>query len=239
MSGLVGRCWYNGHVASPIVSTKVSLPPRRVSPKVSQPDIMADARSYLSRKLGGYDFSSFADDVVRGCIESSYPGGWSDFESDFVASLQRAQSRAVSEALSPIKLKARVEYLIGRKLRLYDEIISADLGTDHAKIVVSFATVDYRSRRDIVTARTLTLFVFTRTESGWHRQIIDTETPEKSESVRFGAINTPERAEAIAEQVETCYRPGSDKSPMQGWVARAEMSWDQAHADEPFQAPSK
>lgn len=205
--------------------------------------MMADARSYLSRHLSGTDMSSFDDTVIRSCIESSYPGGWADFESDFMRTMidtQRAFVRRSTE-LSPIKKKAMVEHFTRRKLREHDAIISADFGETDMKFVLSRATVDYKSRRDVITARTLELHVFTRPDatSKWSHQMIDTTSEVDDQFIRWGAVNTPERDAVIREQVETCYRPGSEKTPMQGWVARLEVSHKQAHANETFQSPKK
>ena len=205
-------------------------------------DLMADARVYLSRHLGGVDFSGYSNEVIRDCIESAWPGGWSDFESAFMRNVRETQRLALqsTEQLSPIKRKAMVEHYLGRRLKMYDEVVSSEFTPTKVQFVLSLATVDYRSRRDIVTSRRLELHVFTReTEEGrWSHQTIDSESHDLESHVRFGAINTPERDEATKEQVETCYRPGTEKAPMQGWVARAEMSHKQAHATERFQSPS-
>lgn len=209
-----------------------------MKPMISS-DLANDARRYLTERLLGVDMSDLPIDSTVSMVEQLYPGGWAAYRDNYMRFMRDTQ-REVTEKLSPIKQKALVQHMIGRKLRMYDEIISADFGDTETKIVLRIAQVDYRSRRDVVTGATIQLHVFQRPtpDAKWSHQCIEVDDEVDLQHVRFGAVNTPERDEAIKEQVETCYRPGTHKSPMKGWVARAELSWDQAHADEAFQKPN-
>lgn len=201
--------------------------------------VFDDARSYLSAQLGGVDMSAFADDIIRDNVDKVYPDGWHAFQRDY-ARFHTAQQK-VMESLSPVKQKILVEHMTGRRVKEYDEIVTVDQSDLSVKIVVKYATVEYGSRRDKVTAYSTVLYVFSRTEVGapWSKDTLDIDEAANEGHIKFGTVNTPERHEAIREQVETCYRPGTDRTPLSGWVARAELSHEQAHADETFQKPSK
>lgn len=201
--------------------------------------LLVDARSYLTGHFGGVDMSDLPLDSVKSCIDQLYTGGWVAYEADF----RRfdATTTVTTEAFSPVKQKIIVEHHIGRRLKMHDEILSFECTDTRLAFALSFAKVDYRSRRDVITARRIELWVHERAtaDDTWGRaQVVEMDTATDEALVLFGAINTPDRAAAIAEQVETCYRPGTEKTPMAGWVARAELSWKQAHADETFPAHS-
>lgn len=203
--------------------------------------LLADVRSYLSTHFGGVDMSDLPLDSAKSCIDQVYSGGWVAYEADF----RRfdATTTVVTEAYSPVKQKIIVEHHIGRRLKMHDEIMHFECTDTTLSFAVSFADVDYRPRRDIVKSRRIELWSFVRTDDTSpfiRNQFVDCGVLSASEAhVLFGAINTPDRAAAIAEQVETCYRPGTEKTPMQGWVARAEVSHKQAHANETFQRPTR
>lgn len=203
-------------------------------------NLLDDARQYLSVQFK-QDMSDLPEDSVRGCIEKLYSGGWVAYSQDY-ARFHATQREVLREVMSPIKRKAYVENLTGKRIKEYDEIISVDKADLEVKILVKRAIVEYGARRDKVTGERVELWVFRResTDHMWPKaQYIEVETVAQAGFVKFGSINTPEREADKREQVETCYRPGTDKTPLQGWVARAEISWEQAHANEGFQSPIK
>lgn len=203
-------------------------------------DLLADARQYLSAQFKT-DMSDLPADSVRGCIESIYPGGWHAYKADYQR-FTGLQSEVRREVMSPIKQKALVQHMTGRRLQEYDEIVSLEKSDLETKIVLKLATVDRRSRRDKITAERVVLYVFTRAEVThmWSPpEMIEVEMEVDFDHHRWGALNTPERHAAIMEQVETCYRPGTHKSPLPGWIARADMSWKEAHEGETFQRPTR
>jgi len=220
------QCWYNGAVPKP-------YPPRKVS-LVSTPSVNAalrrDAYDFVSSKMGGTDMSSVPFEAIRGAVDHLYEGGWVAYERDF----RRATTTA--ESYSPIKQKAIVEAMTKIRLREYDSIIKFDFDPDdHATFVVSKATtIDRRARRDIVTERELTLFKFTRSDGKWLLESISITEAVNEIYHRFGSVNTVARHADKKDQFENCYRPGTSRSPLAGWVARLELSWDQAHANEVF-----
>lgn len=205
-------------------------------------DLLADAQRYISAQLGGHDMSQFDLSTIRPLIDQTFPGGWVAYKADY--DRFHAMQRQVTEAMSPMKKYAFVTTMTGKRLTEYDEIVTVDVSDDEltCKIVLSCATVERRSRRDIVTARTLRLYVWSRdtTDTGWGKpDTVELDEATLESHYRWGAINTPERHAAIREQFETCYRPGTDKTPLPGWVARLGVSHEQAHENEAFQAPPK
>lgn len=204
-------------------------------------DLYADARRYISRNFGDVDMSSLPQDAVRRTVDQLHPGGWQDFEADFMKWNTTTSAVVKTEEWSPVKVRIKVAQMLGKRfLKAHDEVKSFSCTDTDIKFVVSIATVDERSRRDIITARTIQLHTFHRDAVGeeWTHDMIDVTEDVREESIRFGSAMTPERYEAMMEQYETCYRPGTSRVPMAGWVARAEMSWRDAHADEDFQTTS-
>lgn len=198
--------------------------------------LMADARAFVTSKFGGNDMSSVPVEAIRAAVEQLYDGGWVAYERDF-RRFHNTVSVVESEPFSPVKQRAIVSAMTKRRLGDYDDIIVFDFDqNDHATFVVSRVTViDRRARRDIVSEREITLYKFTRSpEVGWKLESVSITEPVSEIHQRFGTINTVQRERDKKDQYENCYRPGTHKSPLPGWVARLELSWDQAHADEVF-----
>lgn len=202
-------------------------------------DLLHDARSFVQSKMGGVDMSGIPEAAVRHAIESLYPGGWTAYEHDY-RRFHAATEAALTEVLSPVKRKIKTEQWTERKLRPYDEIVKAEWTDLEVIIVLSVAEVEYGSRRDKVISRHLVLYKWTRSSitDAWTKDSLWVDDRVTEDHHRWGRIRDEERAESDAEQFETCYRPGTDKTPMQGWVARAELSHKQAHEDEVFQKPN-
>lgn len=199
-------------------------------------DLMADAKAYVADAMQ-CDASIVPDGSVSTFVDKLYPGGWSAYESNFRRFYARVTPKAVEE-FSPIKKLAIVQRFTGIRLSEFDQILLFEVTDLNMKFVISRATqIDRRSRRDIVTERTLQLWQINRnsTDEYWGRPDYVESVEAVSESYyRWGVIHTPERDASIREQVETCYRPGTSKTPMQGWIAKLEISWKEAHENEEF-----
>lgn len=196
-----------------------------------------DARSYLSRQLGGIDVSEVPFEAVKSCVEKSYEGGWVAFEADF----HRVMSITEKPKLppTPFQLWAKLSRIMTWEprttfiLRPHQEVVSVDMTDDEVKAVLRIARTEERATRDRVTygAR---LIVWKRDADGdWGRsQSIDVWTEEAEEMVRWGRVRTPEYVASQREQFDTCFRPGTHKSPMQGPAARLEITREELHGIE-------
>lgn len=202
--------------------------------------VVDDARHFVASQFGGVDMSDVSPESIRVAVEKLYSGGWEGYVRDFRRFTTTTESAKV-EKYSPIKQRAIVGALIRRPLRDYDEIIKFDFDQETGgRFVVSRPSViDRRSRRDIITEREITLYKFERVEGQWKWDFVDMTEVVHEEHSRYGSINTVQREADKKDQFENCYRPGTDRTPMQGWAARLELSWEQAHKDEVFQQPIK
>lgn len=193
---------------------------------------MADARSYIASTFGGVDMGDVPSVTIRETVDKLFPGGWVAYERDFM----RFRRPAAEPANSPHNLRVTAAALIGKRvLGEYDEVHAFEVTDTTRKLVVSIAIVDRKTRRDIVTARRLQLWTWTRSnpDEAWSKpDKVEMEEAVNEHHIRYGVVNTPDRAASAAEQFETCYRPGSSKAPMAGWIARAQLSWEQAYADD-------
>ncbi len=197
-----------------------------------QTDLMDDARAYLSAHFKIDIGSDVPSESVRTFIESLYVGGWSHYEANFRRYLRTMTVEPGVEEFSPIKKRAIVSELT-RRLKEYDEILSFDFQQGvAATFVVSRATaVDERSRRTIITERELILTKLVWTDGVMSKSEVSMTEAVAENHHRFGGITTVQRAAEQKEQFETCYRPGTSNTPLQGWVARLEISHKEAHPE--------
>jgi hypothetical protein len=63
------------------------------------------------------------------------------------------------------------------------------------------------------------------------------DLPESVTHVRWGRVATPDWVAIQKEQVETCYRPGTSNTPMDGVIRQAELSHKQYFEGSTFQNP--
>jgi hypothetical protein len=193
---------------------------------------MDDARSYLSRELHGMDMSEVPDEAVKTCVEKSYEGGWIAYEADYHR-VMRVTAKPEVE-LTPFQKWVKVARIVGGApdrfhLRPHQEVISVDITDDEIKAVVKLARTEERSNRDRVTFGAK-LIVWKRTESGWSApEAVEVWTEDTEEIVRWGRVRTADWVESQLEQYETCFRPGTHKSPMQGPAARLEITREELH----------
>lgn len=191
-----------------------------------------DARSYLSRTLSGMDVSSVPFEAVVACIESSYEGGWTAYVADYNRVMQ--VTAKPEPVLTPFQKWAKLPSIIGGPrmrwiLRPYEEVQSVDIGDDEVKAVLRIARTKERTMRDEVTYG-MRLIVWTLDESGnWKRESIDVWGEDAEEVVRWGRVRTEDWVESQKDQYETCYRPGTKKSPLQGPAARLGVTREEFH----------
>ena len=193
-----------------------------------------DARDYLSRQLKGMDVSSVPFEAVKSCVAQTYEGGWVAYEADFnrVMSLREKPT----PVLTPFQLWAKLPNIVETPrsyflLRPHSEVISVDIGDDEIKAVLRIAKVDERAQRDRISYGAK-LIVWKRDEDGWWSYTPESITvwgSEYEELVRWGRVKTAEWVASQREQYETCYRPGTEKTPMQGPAARLGVSREEFH----------
>jgi hypothetical protein len=137
----------------------------------------------------------------------------------------------VSIPTSPLTLRAMAEGLVGRRLvhTVFDEV--TNLFEDEAgNLVVEVKLHEVRelSRADRVTATGLVRMTFPRRSSTqfglWRRtepRIEEVWVDDYQEyASSYSAPMTEERFLDKAEQTQLCYRPGSSRTPMDGYKVR-------------------
>jgi hypothetical protein len=191
-----------------------------------------DARSYLSRTLHGMDVSSVPFEAVVGCIESSYEGGWAAYKADYERVMQVAAKP--KPVLTPFQKWVKLSRMIGGSpqfwhLRPHQEVQSVEVNDHEAKAVIKLARTKETASRDVVQYG-YKLIAWKRTDNGWSApEDIEVWTEVAEEIVRWGRVRTEDWVESQKEQFETCFRPGTHKSPMQGPAARLEVSREEFH----------
>lgn len=200
------------------------------------------ARVWLSKHLGGHPVDHFTDDEVRSFVEGAYPGGYAaltdvpapvTFKSGEVPFWAKDRGSHFVRDLpdTPIRQRARVQGLTGFKMPAHAEWVDAKVSTTEIVVHLIVREVKEETRRVKVLREGQRLVRWSRPEGNgyWGRaQELTVWDDDPSYDVHiFGAIMTPEVAADKREQFETCWRPGTDRTPMQGPAARAEMSWKQ------------
>ena len=214
-------------------------------------DIMDHARKYVADLVPGIDTATIPDDAIRASVDGFYDGGWDAFRRFWETPLVPEKVRVKTEADHYRELVAIMPYRERQKYRLgiHDEVLAfGESWNDEESVqtimaMIRVAEVEVRSRRDHIKSTTTRLLTMTTyVETGIVKvEVFDTPDPEPEigDFVRWGRIRDAARVESDTEQLETCYRPGTHKTPLAGWVARLELSWEQAHESEGFQDPIK
>jgi hypothetical protein len=129
------------------------------------------------------------------------------------------------------------------RLKPHEEVLKAEITDDRCVAVIAVVEVEMHRSFDKITRKGLKLMVWNHVDSPfapgkkvWTKPEILIVWDNDSEGLvrLWGESNTPERQRARDLQFEECYRPGTEKTPMKGWVARLEVSHKQAHADEVY-----
>jgi len=209
-----------------------------------------DARSYLSRTLGGFDMSAFDDATIRRNIEAGFEGGWDAFKADyerFHAPERKDRGQAV---LTPFQQYVKLRRMVhGQerdfRLKPHEEVLAVEVTDDVARVMIKVVSLDERSRADVIVATGTKFMTFKKFGDSahmalmgrWKQRPVDVtvywdDEPTVADQHRWGRLRTPERVESDGWQLGTCYRPGTAKSPMDGYVRRMEVSWEEAFADE-------
>lgn len=197
-------------------------------------NIYREAREFVQSALG-IEVSDLSDEKIKFCVEGFYPGGWEGLV-ESCREIERLARPATPR--TPFQIFAEIvrnltPIVDGRKrtdllrLKLYEEVVSAQLEDGKAVVLIRTAKLDERSRRDRVTYG-MRLMQWTRTESGeWAFDMLEVPTTDAREYSRYGYVNDILRAASQREQYEICYRPGTHKSPMQGPAARLQITADE------------
>lgn len=196
--------------------------------------IFDHGRRYISDVLRGMDTSDLEDDLVIELVDKHYISGWKGF-SKFWSEIPGTTKPAaqLTDKQRFLQLRERVTSQLHPggiwHLGQYDEVLCYTEKADVTQVCLCVATVEERSRQDVIVS-TVTRFITVDHTSGKYdyKDYADPE-PQLSTTHRWGRLRDAERVESDSWQLETCYRPGTSKTPMKGWIARLELSWEQAH----------
>lgn len=205
------------------------------------------ARVWLSRFLGGSDVSHFSDDEVVAFVEKAHPGGVADladvpqvttYSSDSVPFWAKDRDPSASRELpdTPIRQRARAMSMFRYRMPAHADWVDAKFSPTEVIIHLIVREVDVRSRRVKVVREGQRLVRWSRPAEGmmWGRaDELTVWSDDPSYDVHlFGSIMTPEVHADKTEQWETCYRPGTERTPMQGPASRAGVSRKEYWGDE-------
>lgn len=120
-----------------------------------------------------------------------------------------------------VQLRAEAERELERPIRvgLFDEIVSISITDTEIKVSLNVSEVKEMSRRLRTTKTGMRLVSYKQNTDNhnWSRPDIltiwddDCDVPDL---ILYGQINTPERVADKREQADTCYRPGTSRTPM-------------------------
>lgn len=196
--------------------------------------LMDEARDYLSGYLKGLPVDSIDDASVQAGVGQIYPGGWAAFRESYERAYRTSPARV--SAPSPVQQWARLRARIGGHphdfhLRPHTDVLQVKIGDDVCMAALRIAEFTEGPRRDVVHRYGIKIMTWTRGmySFGRAKSVIMWEDEAPSEFARWGSVNTPERHEDKMDQYETCYRPGTEKRPMQGPAARLGVTREELH----------
>jgi len=216
-------------------------------------DLYDDARSYLSRHFG-VDLKGTPEDAVQTAVEALYEGGWTAYKLDFERFMQKASAAVAQTTLTPLQRFAKMRALVGGsvqvfRLKLHEEVVNVTVSADEAVAVIRTCSVETRRSRDKITSIGLKKITYHKGDyqlpDGSTRKVWTTKPrietvamPVNEDVLTWGRAWTADRIAEDLWQAETCYRPGTDTSPMDGPIRKLEISHKEAFKDERFQNPT-
>jgi len=212
-------------------------------------DLYADARHFIGKHFGGADMSSLPKERVREVMDSIHPDGWEGYATDYESFVERASAGDRTrpdeipwELRSPIqKWAALRRHVHGTAhdfwIKPHTEVINVELGDEISHAALRIADYTEGARRDKIHRYGIKLMTWKviSTSERWGKvwgkpeTLIVWQDEAPTEYARWGAVNTPERHASKTEQYDTCYRPGTHKSPMQGPAARLGVTREEFH----------
>jgi hypothetical protein len=207
-------------------------------------DLYDDARSYLSRHFPGVDLKDVPEDSVQACIEKLYEGGWPAYIADFERFMGRHEDMLKS-VRTPLQEFARMRGLVAGsmqvfRLKLHEEVVDVSISDDLCVATIRTCKVETRRSRDRITEIGLKRITYKRASDGlWQRPEVETvAVPVTDDYLTWGRAWTAARVAEDVWQQQTCYRPGTDASPMDGPIRKLEISHEEAFENETFQNPT-
>jgi hypothetical protein len=213
---------------------------------------MSDARDYVSKSFG-IDVQEVPDESIVVCIEQVYESGWEGYKADyerFLAPIRAAQKAHQTPIQQFAKMRAKVAGSIQVfRLKLHEEVVSVTMTDDRCEAVIRTCEVESRRSRDRLTEIGLKKITYVKMDyelpgggsiKVWSRPVIEVVSIPTSEDIlTWGRAWTAERLADLEWQTDTCFRPGTDQTPMDGPIRKLEISHEQAFAGEEFQDPGK
>lgn len=193
------------------------------------------ARQYVQQFLGGMDISSLDDLTVIDFIKTSYPGGAEAFDERYpLAHMEHSWLSDKPRPVTTMQRRARAQRMTGFRVKPHEEVIDVefDAGDDEyyksesIKVLMSVVDSEERGRRTRINRSGKKLMEFHRTGLIWvlKHQITVWDDDVTFDFHKWGRISTIEYTASQREQFQTCYRPGTSRTPLQGPAARLGIS---------------
>lgn len=139
-----------------------------------------------------------------------------------------AHSGIATVPTSPLTLRAMAEGLVGRRLvhTVFDEVVDMYVSDDALTIIVRVHEVQELRASDRIRATALRKLTYLRpSESSswrWVKPVVDEIWVDDDQEFIASYVTpmTEERYLDKAEQIQLCYRPGSSRTPMDGFAVR-------------------
>ena len=178
-----------------------------------------EARMMLDREMSAVNWHEFSDQEVRDFVDAMWDGGW-DAWVEFSTG-----RKPKDDKLTALQALAHVQDVLGKRINIgLLDVIEDYLITDEEMVLVIdyYETDEYHNR--LRATKHATKMVGWKLKDGvWKQKRTVMSWDEDFESFQvvgqYGRVTTRERYNDQLDQVETCYRPGTNKTPMDGWAA--------------------
>lgn len=169
-------------------------------------------RAYLNGTVRGCEdiVRTMTTDQMRTMIETSYEGGYQAWRRDWTG------SNGTEAGTTQVTLRAELKESIGRMPQLGGhEILHVHVLDEVTKVVSRAAMVRESTFRLTETSASIVMTTYCRYTG---RRISRVSVPDAVHTYLSGhaRVMTPERYVDAVDQYLTCYRPGTERRPMDG-----------------------
>jgi hypothetical protein len=183
------------------------------------------ARQFVAVEFEMDDTSRFPDSKIRLIVEKLWDGGWQGFAEFNGFKVSPARDTHIPQTdtarLAMISGLTRRTFRIG----LLDEIVTFSIKKESMILVTKCHEIQEWRSRIRVLKQGIRRYAWEKVNDQWV-MIEDFPNEKWDDDVhpyevvgQYGQVMTPERYEEHVDQVETCYRPGTSRSPMDGYAA--------------------
>lgn len=175
-----------------------------------------EARLMLDREMSAVNWHEFSDQEVRDFVDAMWTGGWDAWVEFSTGRKPKDPQMTALQAL------AHVQDTLGRRINIgLLDVIEDYLITDKEMVlVIDYYETSESKNRLRATAHATKMLGWKLKDGVWHQKKTVMAWDEDFESFQvvgqYGRVTTTDVYNDRVWQEQTCYRPGTSRTPMDG-----------------------